>query len=255
MHRSALVLPLALLCAVRPAPCQTTQPPAHHLVRVALPDTRHFLRLLALDFDLAACQSLPALDGRRGARSVEVITTDPELARLQRAGFQFVVAQRNLEAYYAAELRRKSLGQPDTLTPALGQGAMGGHYTLAQMEAILDAFHTNYPNLCSAKISIGRSIEGRDLWMVKISDNVQIDENEPEVFFDALHHAREPLSMETTLLFMDELLDGYGKDPEATFLIDNRELYFVPCVNPDGYEYNRSTNPNGGGMWRKNRRN
>ena len=60
--------------------------------------------------------------------------------------------------------------------------------------------------------------------------------------------------METTLLFMDQLLDDYGHDPEATFLVDQRELFFVPCVNPDGYEYNRTTNPGGGGLWRKNRR-
>ena len=61
--------------------------------------------------------------------------------------------------------------------------------------------------------------------------------------------------METTIAFMDNLLSRYGTDPEATFIIDNRELYFVPIVNPDGYEYNRRTNPGGGGMWRKNRRN
>jgi len=131
---------------------------------------------------------------------------------------------------------------------------MGGHYTLAEMVAILDNFHAQHPQICSQRVSIGQSIQGRDLWMVKISDNVGVDENEPEVFFDALHHAREPLSLGATLLFMDELLDGYGTDPEATFLINERELYFVPCVNPDGYEYNRQTNPNGGGMWRKNRR-
>jgi len=51
------------------------------------------------------------------------------------------------------------------------------------------------------------------------------------------------------------LLENYGTDPEATYLVNNREMYFVPCFNPDGYEYNRQTDPNGGGMWRKNRRN
>ena len=76
---------------------------------------------------------------------------------------------------------------------------------------------------------------------------------EPEAFYDALHHAREPLSMETTILFMEELLTGYGKDPEATFIVNERELYFVPCVNPDGYEYNRRIRPGGGGLWRKKR--
>ncbi|MDP6669248.1 MAG: M14 family zinc carboxypeptidase, partial [Candidatus Krumholzibacteria bacterium] len=51
------------------------------------------------------------------------------------------------------------------------------------------------------------------------------------------------------------LAENYGVDPEITYLLDNREVYFVPIVNPDGFLYNESTNPNGGGMWRKNRRN
>jgi hypothetical protein len=52
---------------------------------------------------------------------------------------------------------------------------------------------------------------------------------------------------------MSYLLDNYGTDSLVTFLVDNREFYFVPVNNPDGYEYNRQTDPNGGGMWRKNR--
>lgn len=231
------------LAAQRPAS------PDHHLVRVEVRTTQHLLRLQRLDLDLASCHH-PELGGKQ----VEVIASDADLRILAKAGFVHRVVQRNLEDHYEAELRKHSLGQPDTLTPPLGQGAMGGHYTLAQIEAILDSFHAKFPALCSKKASIGKTIEGRDIWMVKISDNVLVDENEPEVFYDALHHAREPLSMEATLLFMDELLDGYGTDPEATLLIDERELFFVPCLNPDGYEYNRSIRPNGGGMWRKNRR-
>jgi hypothetical protein len=50
------------------------------------------------------------------------------------------------------------------------------------------------------------------------------------------------------------LLENYATNPEIKYLVDNTELYFVPCVNPDGYLYNEQTNPNGGGMWRKNRR-
>ena len=50
------------------------------------------------------------------------------------------------------------------------------------------------------------------------------------------------------------LLENYGTNPEVTYLVDNRELYFVPVFNPDGYAYNEQISPNGGGMWRKNRR-
>ena len=226
-----------------------TAPPVRSLVEVTVRGPAQMQRLLALDLDLASC-SLPM----PGQRRVEVITFPGDLARIQQAGFATSVLVADLEAAHAQALAAQPVGLPDTLTPAIGQGSMGGHYTLQEMEAILDAFALQHPTRCSAKTSIGTTIQGRPIWMVKISDNVGSDEGEPEVLFDALHHAREPLSMGTTLLFMDELLSGYGTDAEATFVIDERELYFIPCVNPDGYEHNRTTNPNGGGMWRKNRR-
>jgi hypothetical protein len=136
-----------------------------------------------------------------------------------------------------------------------GFGSMGGYYTLAEIEANLDEMFQLYPNLITQKFSIGTSIEGRAIWAVKISDNPNMSEDEPKVGFDALVHAREPQSMATQMYFMWYLLENYGTDPEATYLVNNREIYCVPCFNPDGYEYNRLTNPNGGGYWRKNRRN
>ena len=136
-----------------------------------------------------------------------------------------------------------------------GFGSMGGYYTFAEIEADLDEMFQLYPNLITQKFSIGTSIEGRPIWAVKISDNPNVSENEPKVGFDALVHAREPQSMATQMYFIWYLLENYGTDPEATFLVDNREIYCVPCFNPDGYEYNRINYPNGGGYWRKNRRN
>ncbi|MEO6593725.1 MAG: M14 family zinc carboxypeptidase [Planctomycetota bacterium] len=242
-------LVLLLFAPAVAAQTSTTNPPVRGLVEVIVTGPAQMRQLMAMDLDLAGCQvPLPA------QRRIEVVTIPGDLARLEQAGLRCRVLVQDLAAAHAAALAAWPTVTPDTLTPAIGQGSMGGHYTLAEMEASLDAFHIQYPQLCSQKVSIGTSIQGRPLWMVKISDNVGVDENEPEVYYDALHHAREPLSLGATLLFMDELLSGYGSDPEATFLIDERELWFVPCVNPDGYEYNRSTNPNGGGLWRKNRR-
>ena len=233
-------------------PSTLAQEPVHHLVQVHVRDAQSFQKLLSLDLDLAACTALVAPQ-----RLVDVIATDVDIkTKLASSGLDFEIAITNLEDYHAKELAKGkgAATGPLTLTPGLGQGAMGGHYTLAEVVSILDGFAATYPNLCTPKVSIGKSIENRDLWMVKISDNVFQKENEPEVYFDGLHHAREPLSVATTLAFMDWLLSNYGKDQEATFLVNNRELYFVPVVNPDGYEYNRLTNPGGGGMWRKNRR-
>ncbi len=248
MHARSL-LAVAMLAAATLAQNPTVVPPRHLvLVRTTGPAQLH--QLLALDLDLAGCRTpLPA------QRRIEAIVDDQELARLTALGFTVQVLQRDLSAYYAAQAARYPTAGEDAVNPPLGQGALGGHWTLQQMESILDSLHAQNPAICSAKVSIGSTIEGRSLWMVKISDNVGTDENEPEVLLEAMHHAREALSMEATVVFMDWLVTNYGTDPEATLIVDERELYFVPCMNPDGYEYNRATNPGGGGLWRKNRRN
>ncbi len=246
-----LALPLTVvLLAAAPRTQVAIDPPVHHLVQVLVRDASTLAALQRLDLDLAACSTIEL-----PAKKVDVIATDADIGKLRAAGLEFEVAITNLEAHHARELARFGQAHVQTLTPPLGQGAMGGHYTLAQITAILDSFARDFPGLCSTRVSIGTSHEGRDIWMVKISDNVNVDENEPEVLYDAVHHAREMLSVETMLLFMDELLTNYATDPEARFIVDNRELFFVPVVNPDGHEYNRTTNPGGGGMWRKNRRN
>ncbi len=132
---------------------------------------------------------------------------------------------------------------------------MGGFYTFAEITANLDSMFANYPNLITQKYSIGTSHEGRTIWAVKISDNPNVAEDEPQVLFESLIHAREPASMATVIYYMYYLLENYGTDPEVTYLVNNREIFFVPCFNPDGYEYNRINSPSGGGMWRKNRLN
>jgi len=90
--------------------------------------------------------------------------------------------------------------------------------------------------------------------MVKISDNPSINETEPEVLYTSLHHAREPAGVMSLLYYMYYLLVNYDSDPLIQILVDNTEMYFVPVINPDGYVYNQTIAPNGGGMWRKNRR-
>lgn len=134
-------------------------------------------------------------------------------------------------------------------------GSYGGYYTFAELQTVLDQMRTLYPNLISAKSSIGTTVEGRSVFMVKISDNPDADEAEPEMFFNAVHHAREPMSMSQLIFFMWHILENYNTDKDIRTLVNSTELYIVPCVNPDGYVYNQTTNPSGGGMWRKNRKN
>lgn len=136
-------------------------------------------------------------------------------------------------------------------------GSMGGFYTLTEMLAQLDSMRVHYPTLITVKQGIGttQTIQGRSVYYVRISDNADIDETEPEVLYSALTHAREPMGMQALIFYMWYLLENYTSNAEITTLINNTEMYFVPCVNADGYEYNHTTDPSGGGLWRKNRRN
>jgi hypothetical protein len=131
---------------------------------------------------------------------------------------------------------------------------MGGYKTLAEINAYLDGMIAAHPNIVSAKNHIGYTLEGRDMWAVKISDNPNVDEDEAEILYCAAIHAREVITPEVLFHFMDYLTDGYGVDTEATALVDDREMWFVLPVNPDGYYHNEVIEPGGGGMWRKNRR-
>jgi carboxypeptidase T len=147
----------------------------------------------------------------------------------------------------------------DPVTPANFQlGSMGGFYKYQEMLDNLDLMQQLYPNLISVKAPIDtfQTIESRPIYWVRISDNPTVDEvGEKEILYSAVHHAREPNSMTEVIYYMWYLLENYANSEEIQHLVENCEMYFIPCLNPDGYIYNETTNPNGGGMHRKNRRN
>jgi hypothetical protein len=111
---------------------------------------------------------------------------------------------------------------------------------------------TLHPDIVRLDSSM-RSHQDRALWCLKVSDNPGLEEGEPQVFFNGATHAREPLSTHTCVAFASLLCARYGSDSLATWLVDNREIYIVPVMNPDGYVYN-SDSGGTSSNWRKNRR-
>ena len=94
-------------------------------------------------------------------------------------------------------------------------------------------FASTYPNICSLQ-SIGTTTSGRELWVLKISDNVSINEGEPEFFYTSTMHGDELVGFPLMIRLIDYLLNNYGTDPEVTNLVDNLEIYINPNANPDG---------------------
>ncbi|MFC1887816.1 M14 family zinc carboxypeptidase, partial [Candidatus Cloacimonadota bacterium] len=81
-----------------------------------------------------------------------------------------------------------------------------------------------------------------DIKCIKLSDNPDIDEDEPNIFMAGAIHSREPTSMEVDMYILHHIVDNYGIDPEITYLVDNSQIWFIPLINPDGYRMVRELN-------------
>jgi carboxypeptidase T len=128
--------------------------------------------------------------------------------------------------------------------------ADAAYHNYAEMTAEVQQAAAVHPDIIRA-FSIGLSYEGRELLAVKISDNVAVDEEEPEVLFIGQHHAREHITVEMALYVLHLLADNYGIDPQVTDLVNGRETYIIFSTNPDGSEYDIATGSYR--SWRKNR--
>lgn len=229
---------------------------SHKQVKIQLKDKNSLRELIksGMQFDH------PYIDKDKTAT---VFIDDKDFEILKNSGYAYEVIIDDWKSFFeqreklspSQEEQFKAESKNNYGVEGFGYGSMGGYYTAAEVYQELDNMYNDYPNLITQKFSIGTTLENRDMWVVKISDNPNVDEDEPEIFFNSLIHAREPAGMMTIMYYMFYLLENYGTDHEVTYLVDNREIYFMPVFNVDGYEYNRTTDPNGGGMWRKNRKN
>jgi carboxypeptidase T len=197
-------------------------------------------------------------------QGIELVINQEEVSRIRNTGLSYEIKIQNLDSYYANRIASNNQEMQNSFdilsqnnVTGFSFGSMGGFYTYNEVMQKLDSMRIQHPNLISVKQNLGMSNENRVIWAVKIFDNPDVNESTTEapIYFDALHHAREPQAMACLMFYMYWLLDNYGTNPEATYLVNNREIFFVPVANPDGYVYNQTTNPNGGGFWRKNRRN
>ena len=144
------------------------------------------------------------------------------------------------------------------LNPTVSPNSFGGCLTYAQVLQELDDMRAMYPNLISVKTNASPSnqltYEGRTVYMVRISDNPDTDEaGEPETLYQSLIHSREAATVMNQLFFMWYLLENYSTDDAIKNLVNNQALYFIPVFNPDGFVYNQTVAPDGGGGQRKNR--
>jgi carboxypeptidase T len=146
----------------------------------------------------------------------------------------------------------KELGYEVELTQIKGvsRGPDQEYQNPAEIEAYVKKYNSLYPGLTQL-ISIGKSLEGRDIWALKISDNADLDEiEEPSVLFNSMHHAREIMTPEMGLDIIEYLLDNYDSISEVKDWVDNNQIWVIPMFNVDGN--NKMWNDDS--FWRKNTR-
>lgn len=108
------------------------------------------------------------------------------------------------------------------------------HYE--DLRQLFDSLADRYPNLARV-LSIGKSVEGRDLLVLEISENVgQRSPGEPMVKYVANMHGDEVVGRQLLIILGQYLLDRYGKDDRITRLINQTDIYLMPSMNPDGFE-------------------
>ncbi|MDD4672130.1 MAG: M14 family zinc carboxypeptidase [Bacteroidales bacterium] len=102
--------------------------------------------------------------------------------------------------------------------------------------SMMKKFEQDYPGLCKLD-SIGTSVQGRKLYVVKISDNVLADEAEHEFFYTSTMHGDETTGYVLMLRLIDYLLSSYGTDSRVTDMVNSIAIYINPNANPDGTYY------------------
>jgi hypothetical protein len=204
-------------------------------VRTPGPRERELLRRFATDVD----------DHFHAPDRARILADDREQGRLVRLGLELEVLQEDLVGFYAARI-----GEQAQLSSG---GSFGGYRPWPEMRTDMILLAAQYPDVVSPPMVLGHSVEGREILALRISDTPNVhDPSKPTVWIDGLHHAREPISGEVVLRLAEHLVTSYGNDPEVRALVDGRNLLLIPCVNPDGYEFNYLLMPSGGGVWRKN---
>ncbi|MGQ9800785.1 MAG: M14 family metallopeptidase [Candidatus Saccharicenans sp.] len=162
------------------------------------------------------------------------------LEAIKQAGYSF-----SLET--GRFLRPAEPGYKQWLRP---QGGLNGAYhSYQELASELKTLAAAHPALARLFV-IGRSLENRNIYALKVSDQPGLAEDEPGVAFFGCHHAREWISVEVPLLIGKYLLENYSRDSQVKALVDSAEIWIVPLVNPDGLEYSILNYR----LWRKNRR-
>jgi len=222
-------LALGANMAAAPPPPRIEPAPRPIPLRVELGHDTADLRLLhTLDIDVDAVF-------HQWAR---IYVNQEQREKLTALGFQ-LTALPDEGAIGLARLESEGIAQGTT------RGVVPAQYhTYATLTTDMAQVASDHPAITRLS-SIGQSEQGRELWMMKISDNPDVEEDEAELIYISSMHGDEVTGKELCFNFINYLTDNYGTDSRVTALVDDSEIWIMPSMNPDGTELGQRYNANG----------
>lgn len=182
---------------------------------------------------------------------IENYFLDSHLKALDSLGLSYEILIEDVEEYFEHRLiKQKPFDQLLDDEDYFRFGSMSGYHYLDEIYAEFDRMKDRIDSFISID-TIGHTYENRPIIAYRFGNN----QSENKVLFIGLHHAREPMSYFSLMYFAWDMIEKYESgDLPTEFILNNIDLWIIPVLNPDGYYYNQESHPDGGGMWRKNRR-
>jgi hypothetical protein len=177
--------------------------------------------------ELEQLTRIVSIDNVRG-REVRAVASPGQLEELEAAGWSWQAVPAMSQA---ANIVMCGAGWENDV-----DRSWGCYPSYQQYEALMYGFAADFPATCRL-VDLGPSNNGlrpHRLWAVVISDNPDVDEDEPEVLLTSTVHGDETSGFILMLRLIDHLARGYGENPEITALLDETEIWINPLANPDG---------------------
>jgi len=180
----------------------------------------------------------------KSKKFLDIRVTDRQLARLKKFSRNVKILKQNIQTEIDNETKRLQSVSIDASADWFSD-----YHRYADIVSWLKGLTSQYPKLITYTASIGKSVENRDIPVVRITGTNGTSDSKKSVYFEGLIHAREWVSGSTVQYLIYNLLTKYGTDSRISNLMDQVEFVIVPIVNPDGYEYTWTDDR----LWRKNR--
>ncbi len=194
------------------------------IVRIDNPNREDFKKIYSKEYDIAAYSPRKYIDLIVDKQQSEVLQVEGFIFKTIQTEAQVknkLVAGKALDGYRTYEDVLLELQQIEAANPGICKlydigETRGKEYSLGG--------NSNYDNY------------NHESWALKVSDNVETEEDEPAIYYFGAHHAREPISVEVTMYILNHILANYGSDPDITYDVNNKQIWFVPLVNPNGHK-------------------